>query len=276
MDVTGIIYAMLSLGAIGMIFGVLLGYASKKFEVKVDERVPVVREALPGANCGGCGFAGCDAYAKAVVEEGADINSCTVGGSSVAKAIGEILGVESKETEKKIAFVRCGGDCEKSKDKYIYEGIVDCIEASKLPGQGPKGCESGCLGLGTCIGVCKFDAISIVDGIAVINESKCTNCGACMNICPKGLIVSVPAKNKIRVRCNSKDLGKKVRENCGIGCIGCKICEKNCPSEAVFVNSNLASIDYEKCTQCRICYEKCPTKAITGEPNKKEVEIKVS
>lgn len=275
MNTTGILYAASSLGIIGLVFGVLLGYASKKFEVKVDERVPKVREVLPGANCGGCGYAGCDAYAKAVVEEGADVNCCGVGGPSVAKAIGDILGVKSSGVEKKIAFVRCGGDCSKSKDKYEYEGIIDCIEASQLPGAGPKGCEFGCLGLGSCIKVCKFDAIHIVDGIAIVDENKCTNCGACINICPKNLITSIPQKNKVRVKCNSKDAGKKVRENCSIGCIGCKICEKGCPSQAVFVSDNLAAIDYEKCTQCNICYEKCPTKAIISD-KKKEPKEKVS
>lgn len=262
MNITGIMYAAISLGLIGMVFGVLLGYASKKFEVKVDERVPKIREVLPGANCGGCGFAGCDAYAKAVVEEGADINCCTVGGNSVSKEISTILGVENKETEKFVAFVRCGGTCDKSKNKYEYEGIQDCNEAFTLIGKGPKACEAGCLGLGSCVKVCNFGALTIVNGVALVDENKCTNCGACVKICPKNLIVTTPMKNKVRVQCNSEDVGKKVRENCSAGCIGCKICEKNCPSAAVFVKNNLAEIDYNKCTQCKICTEKCPTKAI--------------
>ncbi|MEW8956883.1 RnfABCDGE type electron transport complex subunit B [Clostridium sp.] len=261
MELNSIIYSALSLGILGLIFGILLSYASKKFQVKLDERIPRVRDILPGANCGGCGFAGCDAYAKAVIEEGVSITACTVGGSSVSNLIGDILGVKVDSVERKIAFVKCNGDCNSAKNKFQYEGIKDCISASLLEG-GDKGCSYGCLGLGTCVSACEFNAIEVVNGVAIVDEEKCTNCGACRKVCPKSLIDEVPAKKKVRVQCNSKDMGKLVRNNCTVGCIGCRICEKNCPSDAVKVEDNIALVDYDKCTQCGICVSKCPTKAI--------------
>lgn len=261
MELNSIIYSALSLGILGLIFGILLSYASKKFQVKLDERIPRVRDILPGANCGGCGFAGCDAYAKAVIEEGASITACTVGGSSVSNLIGDILGVKVDSVEKKIAFVKCNGDCHSAKNKFQYEGIKDCISANLLEG-GDKGCSYGCLGLGTCVIACEFDAIEVVNGVAIVNEEKCTNCGACRKVCPKSLIDEVTVKKNVRVQCNSKDMGKIVRSNCTVGCIGCRICEKNCPSDAVKVEDNIALVDYDKCTQCGICVSKCPTKAI--------------
>lgn len=261
MELNSVLSSVLSLGGLGLLFGVLLGYASKKFEVKVDERIPKVREVLPGANCGGCGYAGCDAYAAAVVEDGASPSACSVGGSKVAEEIGTILGIKVDETEKMTAFVKCKGTCGKAKNKYEYEGIKDCIEANELMG-GAKACSYGCLGLGTCVSVCQFGALDIVDGVAKVNREKCTNCGACIDICPKGLIESVPYSKKVRVECNSKDNGKVVRVNCSAGCIGCKICEKNCPKDAIKVVDNVAKIDYTKCVNCGICAQKCPTKVI--------------
>lgn len=261
MELNSIVASMLSLGGLGLLFGVLLGYASKKFEVKVDENIPKVREILPGANCGGCGFAGCDAYASAVVEDGASPSACSVGGTKVAEQIGSVLGIEVNGTEKMTAFVKCKGSCNVAKDKYQYEGIKDCIEANELMG-GSKACSYGCLGLGTCVSVCQFGALEIIDGIAKVNREKCTNCGACIDICPKGLIESVPYSKKVRTQCNSQDNGKTVRVNCSAGCIGCKICEKNCPKDAIKVIDNVAKIDYTKCVNCGICAEKCPTKVI--------------
>ncbi|WP_040212080.1 RnfABCDGE type electron transport complex subunit B [Clostridium polynesiense] len=259
---SNLVFPALSLGGLGLVFGVLLGYASKKFEVEVDPQVPLIREALPGANCGGCGFAGCDAFAQAVVDGAAQPNACSVGGAAVAEKIGEILGVSVDTTEKNIAFVKCNGDCQSSKDKYHYSSSLSCLEASMLPGEGAKSCSYGCLGLGSCVKVCKFDALHIVNGIAKVDETKCTACGACVNICPKNLIELVPESKKVRVSCNSKDKGKDVRENCSAGCIGCRLCEKNCADNAVHITDNLAKIDYDKCTMCGNCVLKCPTKAI--------------
>lgn len=267
MDFSTLVFPAISLGGLGLVFGVLLGYASKKFEVEVDPQVPLVREALPGANCGGCGFAGCDAYAQAVVDGVAPANACSVGGAGVAEKIGEILGISVEASAKRAAFVKCNGDCQSSKNKYEYSSNLDCIEASKLPGAGAKACTYGCLGLGSCVKVCQFDALYIVNGIAKVDESKCTACGACVDICPKNLIELVPADKQVRVACNSQDNGKAVRENCTVGCIGCKICEKNCPHDAVHVVDNIAKVDYDKCIQCGICVSKCPTKAIKNLMN---------
>lgn len=264
MDFNTIIYPTLSLGCLGIIFGVLLGYASKKFAVEVDPKVPLVRDALPGANCGGCGYAGCDALAKAIVEGDAKPNGCPVGGAACAQAIAEIMGITVDVGEKKTAFVMCNGTCDKSKNKYEYYGITDCRDAALIPGGGSKGCSFGCLGLGSCVKACAFDAIHVVNGVAIVDEEKCTSCGMCAAACPKQLIEMVPESKKVRVMCKSFDNGKDVRANCSVGCIGCKMCERACEFDAVHVNNNLAKIDYEKCTQCNACAQKCPTKAIKG------------
>ncbi|QCX34758.1 RnfABCDGE type electron transport complex subunit B [Caloramator sp. E03] len=259
-----IIFPVISLGGLGVLFGSLLGYASKKFAVEVDPRVPIVRDILPGANCGGCGYAGCDACAKAMVEGEAAPNACPVGGPETAKKIGEVLGLAVDALTKNVAFVKCNGTCNNAKNKYEYTGIADCRDAALLPGGGYKGCSYGCLGLGSCVKVCEFGALSIVNGVAVVDENKCTSCGKCAKICPKGLIEIVPADKKVRVVCNSKDKGKDVKDNCAVGCIGCRMCERACQFGAIIFENNLAKIDYEKCTQCNACAVKCPTKAIRG------------
>lgn len=256
------IYPALTLGGLGMTFGVLLGYASQKFEVQVDPKVTKIREVLPGANCAGCGYTGCDAYARAIIEEGAAANLCTVGGAATTKDIGDILGIEVEVKEKKVAFVKCNGSCSNTKNRPVYEGAVNCAEAYKMAGENPSGCQYGCFGLGSCFTACKFDAIIIEDGVARVDEAKCVNCGACIKACPRNLIESVPTDKKIRVQCNSKDTGRDVRTNCSAGCIACKICEKQCQYDAIHVNDNLALVDYEKCTQCKACTIKCPTKAV--------------
>lgn len=257
-----VIYSALSLGALGFIFGSLLGYASNKFEVEVDERVPKIKGVLPGANCGGCGYPGCEAYATAVVSGEAEPNLCSVGGAPVAEKVGGIMGVKVEVKAKKVAFVKCSGNCDSRKIAPTYEGCASCIEAYEASKNDPKGCTFGCLGLGTCVNACKFDAIHVIDGVAVVDEEKCVNCGACIKTCPIQLIESVSTENKVRVQCNSTDNGKTVRENCSAGCIGCKMCERNCPHDAVHVNEFLAKVDYEKCISCKACTVKCPTKVI--------------
>lgn len=257
-----ILFAALSLGVLGLIFGVLLGFASKQFEVKVDPKIPMIREVLPGANCGGCGYAGCDAYAEAVIEGGAKPNLCSVGGAKTTEDIGGVLGVTVEAGAKLTAFVKCSGSCSVAKQNYTLDGVSDCLTASLMEDGGSKACSFGCLGLATCVSVCEFDAIHIVDGIAKVDYDKCTNCGACINICPKGLIESVPADNNVRVECNNSEIGKHVKQNCSVACIGCKLCERNCPSDAVHVTGFLAKVDYDKCTNCEVCTTKCPTGAI--------------
>lgn len=265
MDIISIIYSILTLGLLGFTFGMLLGYASKKFEVKVDERIIKIKDCLPGANCGGCGYPGCEAYATSVVEEGANVTLCSVGGSKVSQIIGDIMGVKVEVKKKRAAFIMCNGNCFNRKVPLDTSSVSNCTDGKNLIKSNSIGCTFGCIGLGSCINVCKFNAIKIIDGIAKIDKEKCVNCGACIKVCPMGLIESIEDESQVRVACNSKDSGKIVRTNCISGCIGCKICEKNCPSDAIHVIENLAKIDYNKCTNCGVCSDKCPTKAITIE-----------
>lgn len=262
MNYDNLIYPVLSLGGLGVIFGLLLGYANDKFKVEVDERIPLIREALPGANCGGCGFAGCDAYAEAVVNNTAKPNKCTPGGTVTIEKISNILGIVTETTEPTTAYVKCQGNCSVAKEKYIYQGIQDCNQAVINSGGGSKSCEYGCLGLGSCIKVCQFDALEIVDGIVRVIEENCVSCGACVGACPKGLIEITPVKSRVRIQCNSKNKGKEVMDTCSVGCITCGLCVKNCPENAITMTNNLPIIDYTKCTNCGTCVIKCPKKTI--------------
>lgn len=261
MSLEGIIIAAVVVAGAGIIIGVLLGLADKTFKVEVDEKEILIREALPGSNCGGCGYAGCDALAKAMAQGIASPAACPVGGESVAQTIAEITG-GSADVEKNVAFVMCDGTCTNAKERYEYSGNLSCREAHYVTGSGSKACTYGCLGYGSCVKVCEFDAIHIVDGIAVADKEKCTACGQCITECPKDIIELVPYEARTLVQCFSKDKGKDVRPICSVGCIACKICEKACQYDAIHVVDNIARIDYDKCVNCRACVEKCPTKII--------------
>lgn len=262
MSVTGIITATVVVGAVGIFVGLFLGIAGIRFKVKVDEKEEAVLAALPGNNCGGCGFAGCSGLASAIAKGEAPVNACPVGGEPVGKKIAEIMGVEAESSVKKVAFVACQGDCDKAKKDYDYYGIEDCRMMSFVPGGGPKSCNSGCLGFGTCTKVCPFDAIHVVNGVAVVDRDACKACGKCIEVCPKKLISLIPYDAKLAVACSSADKGPVTMKACEVGCIGCGICVKNCPAQAVTVADFHASIDREKCTGCGICADKCPKKAI--------------
>ena len=263
MNITAIILAGVVVGATGIVIAVLLGIASEKFKVPVDEKAVAIREALPGNNCGGCGYAGCDGLAAAIAAGEAPVNGCPVGGAAAADKISEIMGVDAGDSVKKVAFVKCSGTCEKAKDKYVYTGIEDCVEAVSVPGGGAKACTYGCTGFGSCVKQCDFDAIHVVNGIAVVDKEKCVACGKCAAICPKGLIEMVPYSAQHLVQCNSHDKGKDVKAVCQSGCIGCQLCKKQCEFEAVTVDNFLAHIDGTKCTNCGKCAEKCPVKVIS-------------
>ncbi len=258
----GVAVATVIVGATGLIIGLLLGVAGKKFEVAVDEKEAMVRGLLPGNNCGGCGFPGCDGLAKAIANGEAAVNSCPVANQAAYDQIAEVMGTESAQTVKKVAFVKCAGTCEKTEKKYEYYGIADCKKAVMAPGKGNKACSYGCMGFGSCVKACAFDAIHIVNGIAVVDKEKCTGCSKCSAECPNKLIDLVPYSSKHFVACSSPEKGKDVRTACKVGCIGCKLCVKACEFDAITVENNLAFIDYSKCTNCGKCVSACPSKVI--------------
>ncbi len=262
MSITGIIFAAAIVGGTGLFIGVFLGFAGKKFAVEVDEREEAILSVLPGNNCGGCGYAGCSGLASAIVKGEAQVNACPVGGSPVASQIGEIMGQKAGEQIRKTAFVKCAGVCGKAKTEYDYTGLQDCVMISMMQNGGAKTCTYGCLGGGSCVKACPFDAIHIADGIAVVDKKACKACGKCVEACPRKLIELVPYEQEHLVKCNSHDKGRDVTAACSVGCIGCKMCQKVCESDAVTIEGNVAYIDFEKCTGCGKCAEKCPRKII--------------
>ena len=265
-----ILIAIGILGGLGLVFGLVLAAASKVFYVETDPRLEQLTEALPGANCGGCGYAGCGGYAEAVLKGEASIGLCASGGTECAVAMGQIMGVKVADVTRKVALVRCSGyrgvddqgQKKGAKMKGEYEGFEDCLAASKVGGNGPLACKFGCLGFGNCVKACKYDALHIVDGVAKVDPELCKGCMACAAACPKNLIVSVPYAAGGTVACNNTDKGGITRKVCESGCLGCKLCEKNCPHNAVHVINNLSVKDYSKCINCGICAEKCPRKLI--------------
>lgn len=262
MNITGIIAAAAVVGLVGIFVGLFLGIAGLKFKVESDEREEAVLAALPGNNCGGCGYAGCAGLAAAVVKGEAPANACPVGGEAVGSRIAAIMGVETETLGRKVAFVHCQGDCEKAGADYEYNGVKDCRIMAFVPGGGPKSCGSGCMGYGSCVDACPFDAIHVINGVAVVDREKCKACGKCVEVCPKHLISLIPYEAKTEVACRSTDKGPVTMKACTVGCIGCGICVKNCPAQAVVVTDFHAQIDQEKCTGCGACAEKCPKKAI--------------
>lgn len=251
-----VIWSLVIIGGLALLLGIGLAAAAKVFAVKKDERVEKIRACLPGANCGGCGFPGCDGFAEAVVKGEATLNGCAVSSADAVAKMGEIMGVSVETGEKKVARVHCGGSCESAKEKAAYRGIADCRAAQSVL-HGVKACQYSCIGLGTCVQYCPFDAIHIEDGVAVVEEDKCAGCDACVAVCPAHTIHLEPASQKVFVACSNREMGKAVVNVCTVGCIGCKLCMKNCPEGAIEMVNNVPVIDAEKCTSCGICVEKC-------------------
>ena len=256
-----ILIPVIAFGIIGLVMGLVLGIASKVFKVESDERIELVLDKLPGANCGGCGYAGCSACAEAIVKGEASIDACPGNSQQNVDDIAEIMGVPKTQTEPKIAYVKCNGTFENAKYEYYFDGTKSCEDVYMMRG-GDKACAYSCLGYGDCVKACKFGAVSINNGIAQIDENKCVGCGACRDACPKKVIEIMPKDIKVYVKCSSKDKGVIAKDKCSVGCIGCMLCQKNCPENAISVIDNLAVIDYDKCIGCGVCAEKCPKKII--------------
>lgn len=259
---TSIIFASTAVTAIGFLCAAILAAASKIMYVPTNENTDKIRECLPGANCGACGFAGCDGYSEAL-SSGADVptNKCIPGGDNVSLQISEILGVDFEDVEEMLAVVRCGGSTCSTHNKMDYSGTKTCAAANLFYG-GQGACEHGCLGFGDCQTVCPNGAISVRDGAAHVDTELCTGCGLCAKQCPKSLIAVVPAKAKTVVLCSNTNKGAATRAACSNGCLGCGKCVKECSAQAISVVNNLAVVDNEKCSGCGACAGACPTKCI--------------
>lgn len=256
-----ILIALCVVAVIGFILGVLLAVASKLFYVPENKLAKLVRECLPGVNCGACGYKGCDDYAAAIAEGKAKPNLCVPGAEATAAELSALLNIEVEEPADVVAFVHCNGHCDATADKANYIGIKSCKAAAGLYG-GPGACRFGCMGFGDCAKACPANAICIDDGIAHIDTTACLGCGLCTTICPKHLINLVPQDTKAVVMCSNQEKGADARKNCQNACIGCKKCERGCPEGAITVTNNVAKIDYTKCSGCGTCVDGCPTKCL--------------
>lgn len=267
MDTNLILLAVLVLGVTGAIFAVVLYFVAQKFKVIEDPLIDQVAEVLPGANCGGCGRAGCRAMAEAFVKQGnMEGLSCPAGGPAVAEKVAALLGCVAEAAEPKVAVVRCNGSCANAPAKTHFDGLKDCAFAHSLY-TGESGCAFGCLGLGNCAKACQFGALSVdpETGLPVVDEEKCTACGACVKACPRAIIELRPkGKNnrRVYVSCRNTEKGGVARKACSAACIGCGKCQKTCPFGAITVEKNLAYIDFNLCKSCRKCEAECPTGAI--------------
>lgn len=261
MDFNLILIAVLIVAGIGLIIGIVLAFASAVMAVPVDEKVEALTEALPGANCGACGYSGCSGYAKALAEGSAKNGACAPGGDETAKALAEILGEKASAVERRVAVVRCMGITDNTQDKVDYQGVQSCAAAMLVGGKGA--CSYGCLGLGDCVAACPYGAVSVCNGVAKVDADLCKACAMCVSVCPKKIITIVPVREQAVVRCSNSDKGAAAKKACKAACIGCKKCEKVCEAGAVKVADFKASVDPALCTGCKLCVEACPQNIIT-------------
>ncbi len=258
---TVLIPALVIFVAVAIFAAVILSMANKKFRVKQDPRIEEITEALPGANCGACGFGGCSAFAEAMIESDSQ-SKCPAVSEEAEQKIAKILGHEPvAKKDKKIARVLCSGTCDNATTNAEYLGIMDC-RAAKTIGKSEKSCTYACYGLGTCASVCPFGAIKMENRVAVVDPEKCTGCGICISACPQGVIALVYKKKTTTIACSSHDKGAVARNNCKVACIACTKCVKECPVQAISIQDSLAVIDYEKCVNCKKCIAVCPMKTI--------------
>lgn len=256
----------LIIAGIAGILAFCLAFLGNKLAVERDARIDDVKRHLSGANCGGCGYAGCDAFAEALVKGEATLDKCNATSKDAKQNIGKILNLTVEDSKKTVAVVHCiGGNA--CREKYTYQGYGDCISANILGG-GSKACELGCMGLGSCANACKYGAIEVDKDTAVakVDYSHCTSCGACISACPKKLVSRIPADAVVYIACSNTHRGKEVMSVCEKGCIGCGKCERGCPSGAIKLSNNLAVIDYDKCIKCGNCIDLCPRKCILPFP----------
>ena len=262
-----IVISLLVLGVTGLAAAVLLYFVAQKFKVEEDPRIDEVQDALPGANCGGCGYAGCRAFAEGCVKASSlDGLLCPVGGAPTMTKVGEILGMAVVAAEPKVAVVRCNGTCEARPRTSVYDGAKSCQIMHNCY-VGETACPFGCLGCGDCVSACDFDAIHMnpATGLPEVDDEKCTSCGKCVKACPRNIIElrkKGPKSRRIVVMCVNKDKGAVARKACSNACIGCSKCQKVCEFDAITIENNLAYIDYTKCRLCRKCEDQCPTGAI--------------
>lgn len=277
--ISTLLYTVLILSLLGGLLAVVLYVVAQKFNVQEDPRIDEVLEVLPGANCGGCGYAGCRAFVEAFVNnpERTDL-FCPVGGNKAMQMAAMVLGRDTLEQAPRVAVVRCNGSCQVRPQLNVYDGSPSCAVVADLYG-GETACSFGCLGLGDCVQSCAFDALTIDPEtcLPVVDEDKCTSCGACVKACPRGIIEirpKGPKSRRIFVSCMNKDKGALTRKACPVGCIGCGLCVKACPFDAITITNNLAYIDPDACRLCRKCVAVCPTHSILEinfPPKKQEV-----